>query len=271
MKILIAVPTKDRYRPTEIVKNTLSWLVYSRFDWKLFVEPQDVKHYLSAIPEHRKNIISLKYNNRGLSYCKREIQRYAESRGYELVFKIDDDIERWRNTGGGKKGTLTQAERTRNIFDVMIDKSIEAFKAISELGGVSLPYGGGKLKTEEIEDWVAVNRRLQTCYIVRTELLCPPRCDEIKVFEDFSTFLYLISRGYITLLYGRTGMDVVPVGKNSGGHQSFNRKRNAELAKDVLSELFPALKWKRVDKVWKWEPDLRFTKLDEIQCLQAKK
>lgn len=262
MKVLLAVPTKNRYREHQIQKNTLSWIVHTKYDWRLFVEPQDYDNYRKLT----KNIVRIDQNDKGLGYSKVCIKQYAEKNGYDVVFKIDDDIINFQYTGFGRTvKNLTKEKRVRDKVDPLIENSVKAFKIFKDLGGISIVYGGGKYKSEVVEEWMAVNKRLQTCYLIRTELLCPPSCGILPCFEDFSTYLNLRKKGYFTLQYGLTGMIYEEVGANDGGIQDFNREKLAIKAKAILQALYPGLKWRpRPEKAWKFEPDLRRTNLNKL-------
>lgn len=264
-RILIAVPSKGR--ADMFSEKTLSWLKYTKYDFKVFLEPEEIEQY-SKTGLKSSQIVSITNSNKGLGYVLKFIKEYANSNKYEYVFKLDDDIQNFRNAGGGYKGKITQKERCLNIFDKMIESSISLMDHVPDVGGISIMYGGGKYKTAEIETWMAVNKRLQTSYITRTKLICPDWIDQIGVFTDFATFINLIKLGYTTVEYGLTGMDFGStdnsVGKNEGGIQLFDRRDLAFKSKEFLSKKFPRLAWKIVKKQWSIEPDLRKTKLSEI-------
>ena len=265
MKLLIAVPSKGRAK--EFEKDTYSWLQYTRFDWNVFIEPGEYDDYIKVV-RHPKFLVTIPENNRGLGYCKTQIKKYAEERGYDLVFKVDDDVLSWRdpmNRGLGHNAPKTTKEyKCKYLFDVLIKDSLKLFKAYPECGGVSIMYGQD-MKTFSGETWIGINNRLQTNYIVLIKLLAPPGSSLNIVFEDFNTYLNLRKRGYYTVRYGLTGADVRPVGINEGGWQSFDRGKLAERAKDFLSKIYKGLVWKRVEgKKWQWEPDFRKTNFDDL-------
>jgi hypothetical protein len=56
-------------------------------DYRIFVEPQDKDAY------NFKNVIVLEQNDQGLGYSTRFAKKYAEEKGYGLVFRIDDDVK----------------------------------------------------------------------------------------------------------------------------------------------------------------------------------
>ena len=84
-------------------------------DYRIFVEPQDKGAY------NFKNVIVLEQNDQGLGYSTGFAKKYAEEKGYDLVFRIDDDV----------KG-IGQIEND-------MDKIIKSFD-ISKVGAVVFPY-----------------------------------------------------------------------------------------------------------------------------------
>jgi hypothetical protein len=267
MKILLAVPSKNRWREDEIKKNTLSWLQFTEYDWQVFVEHHEYKLYKKIT----SNVVDIGVNNSGIGgvgFVKTKIQEYAIENGYDLIMSIDDDLNSIACPRiDGFKGKVSTQERVKIKWDWMIRESIDAFEIFPKLGGVSVFEGGGKFKVKDLDVWMKVNQRLETCYIVRTELYCPPRCIEIPVFQDFSTYIYLRVLGYFTLTSGITGWHVRnPVGQGSGGCQDYDRLKLAMKAKKILTEIYPDLKWRdrRGEKIWGWEPSFRSTKMEDL-------
>lgn len=254
MKILIAVPSKNRVQGLK--KNTLSWLKHSKYDWKVFVEPQDETSYAEVVDKNKT--VVLDQNDQGLGYAKKAIKAYAEDNNYDLIFKVDDDITAWRNIANrGKKGSKTRHPTTKEeyaeIFDKIISDSLEIFNRYPEMGGVSLPYGNQMLA---VKKWTHLNARLQTAYITRTELFIPETGGRYHVFEDFATYMWIRKKGFKTLRYGLTGIDCEQVGSNAGGHQDFDRLAEAKREAEELRKIYPALQFKEVDKPWEIEPRL---------------
>jgi len=255
MKLLIAVPSKNR--PLQLTKHVLRWLQYTKSDWKVFIEPQDEAKY-KDIPVLKGHGVVIHENNRGLGYAKLCIQEYAVENGYDLVFKLDDDTQGWANTytrGMGRNAPLYSWEwKCEKLFEPIMKNSIKLLKEFEQVAAISLMYRND-MKSYSGDTWIGTNKRLQSCYIVRTEFLCPPYSEKNLVFEDFRTFLNILYNGYITVRYGLTGQDFSPVGMNKGGMQDFDRKTMCENTKVIMKKLYPEVVWKSVDKTWKWEPD----------------
>lgn len=264
-KVLIAVPSKNRWREKEIQRMTLSWLRHTTYDYRIFVEPQDLENYQQqGIP----NLVVLDKNNAGLGYSKSFIDKYAKKHKYEYIFKVDDDVYRWRDIrnrgiGIGKSGGTTKKQYCE-IFEKIITDSLPVLEDTPEIGAISLPYGQ---ELREITMFTEINKRLQSCYLIRTSLFFKEELVEISTMEDFSTFFHVLKSGFLTIRYGLTGIDCERVGRNSGGIQDFNRMEKNKREKEILEKIYPEVVWKRVNKNWQWEPDLRktlFAKAEKI-------
>ena len=242
MKILIAVPSKGR--ADKIQKQTLSWLQHSEYHWRVFVEPQDFKSYEKVVPFGHLTL--LQADNKGLGYAKKYIYTYANALEFDLIFKVDDDLYGWLD-----EMRVAKKEHSAPVFDWIIHESLELFKKYEDLKGVGFPY---RFEMWQLRKWLGMNSRLQSCYITRTESFYPD--ERLSVFEDFATYLKIRLNNGVTLRYGHAGMDCEDVGKNTGGHQNFNRRTRARQEAEVLRSIYPGIKFKRVEgKDWDLEPD----------------
>lgn len=267
MKILIAVPSKNRWRENEIQRKTLAWLIYTKYDYRIFVEPQDYNYYNSIIGIKDK-VVDIGENDRGIGFAKIKIQQYAEKYGFDYVFKLDDDIIGWRdpaNRGLGRSAPKRSKEyRCKVLFEPIIERSLEMFKEMGELvGGVTIPYGNEMREYDSDKIWIGVNKRLQCCYIIRTDLFCSKHSLEFNTFVDFLDFVYLIKSGFKTLTYGQTGIEYDGIGNRPGGLQDNNRLIRSLHTMSVAKKVYPDLVWKKVNKIWKFEPDFSKTKFIE--------
>ena len=243
MKVLVAVPSKGR--ANEIQKDTLRWLKKTTKDYRVFVEPQDLRRYVDVGIDERI-IQRLSENNRGLGYAKKAIYEFAKANNYDCIFKVDDDVVGWY--GADRKPAH---EKSTQVFEQAIQDGVEAFIKYGDVKAISYPYS---FQMFEVKKW-SVNQRLQSCYFVRTEWL---NSDErFSCFEDFATFILIRLNNGIVLRYGWAGIDCKRVGGNSGGCQSFNRAVQAREELKILQGLYPALKIKKAKgKQWEYEPDL---------------
>lgn len=243
MKILIAVPSKNR--ADRIKDLTLNWLDIVDIDWQVFVEPQDFENYKKIIPE--KNLIQIDGNNRGLGFSKSYIKYYAIQNNYDLIFKLDDDLEGWYGRSRNQRESISY-----EVFTEAINDGLIAFIKYPEVKAISYPYAW---QMYEKDKWIGINQRLQSSYFLRTDsFFGDPR---FSTFEDIANFIYIRKNNGIVLRYGWAGQNIEDVGKNPGGHQDFNRKEQALNEIKLLREIHPGLKVKRVfGKNWDLEPDM---------------
>lgn len=252
MKLLIAIPSKGR--ASSIYKKTLRWAVRTGFDVRVFVEPQEIKEYRDAAnlgnydnytdvtDEH---FVDIEKTDQGLGYAKQFIKDYATKNGYDLVFKMDDDVLRFTGRGRAKPDEAMIMD-----FAEMVATCRSTFGKYPDVGAIGFPYS---FELWEVKEWTALNARLQTCYIIRTDLIQ----SGFNALEDFAQYVYLRSLNKVTLRYGKLGIACTKIGSNVGGHQAFDREAltNEEMPK--LREIYPALKFKPVKgKTWSIEPDL---------------
>ncbi len=243
MKLLIAIPSKNRV--DTLVKYSWTWAKELKIDVRVFVEPQDYDNYLSAIPEG--SLVKIGANNAGLGYAKKCIQLYAESEGYDVVMKLDDDISGW--TWMRKPMTTEAVERRINNLLIQF--------VHNELGAVAFPYS---FQIFDMTEYWSKAKKVQSTYMVRTELLCSPY--EFSVFEDFAVGLYALVKGFKVMKYNLMGQVLgVPVGGGTGGHQSFDRSELALKDAELLKKIYPPITFRKVEKPWKIEPDMKSVKL----------
>lgn len=244
MKVLCAVPSKGR--AVLFSKKTQWWLSKTNADWRVFVEPQDAEMYSSFVPQERL-VVMERNNPGGLWYAKQQIRNYAEQRGYDLVFKFDDDCDSLTTRGG--KSTETSVR----LYHQAIKDAVDAFEKYPLLGAVCYPY---RNEMYQLKKWTGLNARLQSCYLLRTQLLQgdPP----FSTFEDFANFVYIRVNGFYTLRYGLMGLSLLPVGKTDAGANSYDRGKQAWADIEAMRKIYPALRVKRVEgKPWPIEPDFR--------------
>lgn len=248
MKFLVAIPSKNRLET--LTKFTWAWAKLLDFDVRVFVEPQDEELYLSAIP--RANLVNIGANNMGLGFAKKYIQSYAKENGYELVFKLDDDTKSFTDV---RKG-LSQEESAR-FMNTMLPTMILMFQEKKNLGAIAFPYS---FQMFDVSQAFSPAKKMQSSYLVRTDLLCSPY--EFSVFEDFSVGLWCLTKGYKILKFNLSGqVQGVAVGAGTGGIQDFNRGELVPKEAELLRKIYPPLNFKKVDKPWGIEPDMRSIKL----------
>jgi hypothetical protein len=261
-RLLICIPSKARHN--DILNNTLSWLQYTIVPYKIFVEPQDWQNYFNVLQPfgYQTKLVKLPKNDMGINYARWFIRNYCYSNDIDYIFQMDDDVFSLRDPAtrgmGSSAPRVDKRYRCLKIFEPLVQHCIEALDTIKEVGAISLMYGQDMIHFDG-ERWKAVNKRLQTNYIIRTKYYHTDGCEKFRgAFADFTAFFNVINSGLITLQYGLTGFDVRPVGVYKGGLQNFDRAQAVLLQKQFIENKFPWVIWKQVTgKNWDWEPDIR--------------
>lgn len=253
MKLLIAVPSKGRAK--KIIKHTMRWLPRTGFEVRVFVEPQEYEAYKESLDHGNydnrvhfplEHLIDIGENDKGLSFVKGYIKQYALDNGFDLVFKMDDDVLRFNARGKNKPDDEMVMD-----FCGMVGVCRKTMGEYPDVGAIGFPY---RNELFEPKRWTSINTRLQTCYLIRTELM---QDGEFDAMEDFAQYVLLRKANKVTLRYGLLGIDCADVGKNKGGHQMFNRGEKVEADIAKLREIHPAIQFKKVDgKDWAYEPVL---------------
>lgn len=225
MKCLVCIPSKAR--PNNIKKYVEPFMSRLGLDYKIFVEPQDKELYKFS------NVVTLDANDKGLGYATSFAKNYAEQKGYELYFRIDDDVK-----------CIGEIEED-------IGKILDAFK-IKKVGAIVFPYSfEWYAKSEKL--FTRINKRTQTCYIIRTKLFRPDT--RISTFDDFYQYLLLRKDNYDTLYCSKHLIDCAPVGGGNGGLQCFDRSEMALKEINIFKSIDPTIKViSKPDKPWKYEP-----------------
>jgi hypothetical protein len=264
LKLLIAVPSKNRYQPDGIFKYTWNWLKHSKYVncAKIFVEPKEFSKYVKAgmPPRH---LVCISDCDRGLGFVKTEIQKYALRNKYDVIFKIDDDFNYWRylehRLTGSKIPKMTIEEKTEIMFDPMVERCVSLLEEIPEIGAIGQPYRHQMYEFTG-DMWLTMNNRLQGSYLVRSHLMNPELGEYIKCYDDFVTTFNVLKNGYFIVKYGLCEINY-DIMKNPGGLQDFNRRKVALESKEIIEALWPDVVWKKVEgKNWDYEPDIHNTK-----------
>lgn len=246
MKVLISIPSKKR--SDVLKKNAYSWVKLTGLDFVIFVEKEDEADYEEFFGS---KIFVLPESNKGLGYCKDVIKQYAVRNDYDIIVKIDDDVSGWTDYR-----TKLSPEQSAEKFKFILSETIDLFNKNPEVVVVSFPYSFQMFE----EKGFTKDKRVQTAYIARTDYFHADR--RISAFEDFAVGLNAITKGKLVMKYGMSGICMgVKVGGGEGGHQSYNREQQAFSEIDVLREIYPPLKFRKVDKIWHYEPDLRSVKV----------
>lgn len=253
MKLLIAIPSKGR--SDTIFKRTLRWVTRTGFDVRVFVEPDELETYREgarlANGEYYLDIndgqfVDIENKNGGLGYVNEFIRKYALENGYDLIFRMDDDVLRFIG-----RGRVPIDDKMIIDFCTMVAQCRKAFGRYKDLAAIGFPY---RNELYNPKTWSLINARLQTCYIIRTEDMI----GGYDSFSDFAQYIQIRANNRITLRYGLLGIDCAAIGKTAGGQKLIPElKQKAEKEIERLREVHPALKVKRVTGMhWDVEPVL---------------
>jgi len=234
MNILVAIPSKSR--PYDILKRTMKWITNSKYDFKVFVEPEELRYYIQTIGIDK--VVCLDANNQGLGYAEKFIVDYAKEHSYELIFRLDDDVSHITHVT-----KMTDAE----AFDKLIDDSIPYFQSEPKLGcvgfasdfyqGYLLPkmrllYEGGNMFIER-------NPLICASFLIRTEAFKPsPEITSVDIYMN----LKLWESGYYGYSYSGC-MLIHDLVENKGG-LNINLKERLEWINrdyDTMKREFPFL------------------------------
>lgn len=251
MRVLLAIPSKAR--ASTLQKYALTWLALlpETVEWQVFVEPQDEGAYKSVVPDGHLSLLT--ENDRGLGFALSQVKAFAITGGYDVIFKLDDDIRGFMEF----RQRLNAPAVARRVTK-MVEEFSKAFETFSDLGAITFPYS---FEVYDKTQWQPT-KRVQTAYFVRTSAFFAEPA--VSVFEDFAVGLYCLTKGLRVMRYGLSAIDLgVKVGGGTGGHQSvsLDRKAGSLAAIEELRKIYPPLECRAVDKPWGIEPDLKSVKL----------
>lgn len=244
-RLLIAIPSRSRAHKLRPLLKLLDTGDFKKHDKLIFVEPHQRADYEMFVSKSMLHTIP--DNNRGLSYALSFAGAVAAQAGYDVVFKVDDDVRAFVRPGAS----------VQVVVDDLLRDCLTAFATHPNLGGIGFPYSHQMFTTIR---WAGMNQRLQTCYMLRPQyLLWESNKPKLDAWEDFSRTILIRADGRVTLRYGYAGISCEPVGKGSGGLQDFSRVELANIARQYLTGLLPDLQWRTVPKPWGQEPDFART------------
>lgn len=228
MKPLAIIPSKQR--PDLFQKVCRPFVDSLGIDTLLILEEDDYDKY------EYPNKLKLERSNAGIWYALSEAKRYAEENGYDVLFKIDDDVS-------------AVGEIAADLPEIL-----KYFTKYQNLGAVVFPYDF-EFYAKSNKLFTHVNKRVQTCYLIRTSAFRPR--EGINTFEDFYQFFQMVNNNEFTLFCAKHPIKCKPVGSGSGGHQAFDRKEQAEKEIKVFQSIDPTVGIVvKEDKRWYYEPKL---------------
>ena len=248
MKVLLTIPSKAR--PYDLKSTILKWITSIKTEWRVFVEPDEYKHYILTLP--KKNVVNIGKNNLGIGYVMNFIGEYAIQNGFDLICRIDDDCSGFisKYFSDGKSGHSSE----------IIDKAIEDIKVDFEnddqLGAVRFLD-----PKNHIYEFIGKQRKYthKNCelfhgWIIRATTLQYIN-ENIKHNDDVCLYLNTKKLGMFTLLYGRIGVQFKD-GTNKGGFQTLDRKNLTKETFEYLKKDFPLIQLKEIDRWYKLDIDV---------------
>lgn len=229
MKILLVIPSYNR--PYIIDKYSLFWLKKCKFDWKIFVEPQQFKYYKQiAGPENLVQTENDCYKSGQLNMAS----EYAKANNYDLMFLIDDDM--WFLKNGIKK---SDAHLAVNDY---LQQIVYAFESQPNLGIVSIgSYLQHKFVKEGDANFKSKNKDCCGAMVVRTELVSYP--DDVNHYTDLYLQLNSLSKGYYSYIYNSIYQNTPDNSYGlEGGFQSFNRRLLCLSSFESIKKYYPEVK-----------------------------
>lgn len=191
MRVLIAVPSKGR---SEVLRsNTLNWLQNTQYNFRVFVEPQDMHKY-SLVTDMYVNI---KVNDKGIGFVKKYIGNFAIDNQYDLIFKIDDDIEAWERQHS--------TESSLRIFESAIQNCIDLFRKHNDIKVIGFPqhYQLGTTTAS-----TSLDIPFSGCYICRTENWHAD--EQFTGYESLAHYYDVLSKGGRVIRYNDVAMRYFP-------------------------------------------------------------
>jgi hypothetical protein len=255
MKVLIFVPSRSR--PEQLKQFTYSWLQHTDKDFVIVVEPQQAEMYKDF-----KNLLIMDKNDGGLGYATHFVREYALKNGYDVVFKIDDDIQQFVNYrgtfGDTERGSIERQKLCYERFEKAYENAVKLLQKNRAIGAIGFPYRG-----EMFPDLKPVTfGKLQTCYLVRTECYDPE--PDWQSQEDFVAYINVVGMGYKVARLNTHGLDLgIEVGMGEGGIQDFDREALTKAEMPLIKAKYPNVVFKyKPNRPWKYEIDFVKSKFE---------
>lgn len=243
MKVLIAVPTKLRPYLIMKKKGTGYWLQHvKKYDWKVFVEPQEKRYYEQSMREFKDHLVYLPENDHGYSYAILQIKQYAIDNGYDLILLTEDDSQGYQSPLR-KEHWITCEE--------MLDELVPLFKSIPDMGMVGFHtdmqgYTMAMLR-KNIEDGLIMfpnkNKLVMSTPLIRTSVL--EASEQILCNPDMYLNLMCRKQGFKIYKYAKVVYTHEIMVNNGGFTDPKDRyTRMTQNDFDVLAAMFPFMELK---------------------------
>jgi hypothetical protein len=222
------IPTKGR-----ITTKTYKLFEQAGIEVFHFIEPQEINKY--DVP----NKISIKENNKGISYVRNFMLSYAKQKNFEWVIFCDDDVASFGIYNG--KTLKKDASIWFEIFE-------KAKKLPFEIIGINYTQHSWHEKTS-----YSINKKFaEVCVLINVKKINWNYRPEFNLKEDRDFALQTIKNGNGVLRFNKYWFSCPDVGSNIGGLQDmYKQKKDEESAKKMCYEWNPFItlqkKGERID------------------------
>lgn len=215
MKKLL-IPSKGRYGKSSL----LNEINEKNANAAVFVEPQDYENYKNCYPNIE--IVNIGENNKGLSFSRNNISKYATTHNLDWYWLLDDDVTIYKVEENGKqiKGGISYLEEAEKI--ILPNKN---------LAQGSLEY---KQYAWSNPKKISFNGYCHCAVLVNAILCKDIFCDEsldLKIDQDFS--IQILKKGYTNMRISSYAVGSPKNGSNVGGLKSVYHKEEENCYKMI--------------------------------------
>lgn len=221
----IYVPSKGRAGTS----NTIKHLLAEGIPFTVFLEPQDVENYREAYGTEGYAIAILEKNDMGLVYSRNAILDYAQWRGDQWIWMLDDDIN--------MMGTVIEGKVVKRPWHIIMMQAQEVQDRFSNLALMGLEYqqfAWSQKKPYTFNSYadtaVALHAQRLKSFRYRTEFK-----------HDRDMVLQLITMGYLTLRTSWFCFGSPKNGSNKGGLYDKYKAGKEAAASAEMVKLWPGV------------------------------
>lgn len=232
MKVLLAIPSYKR--PYILEKRTWSWACkLQKCDVKIFCDSKEYIYYSQVAG--KENVVkgARQGDSDGLIQQLNFIGQYAIDNGYDIVWKVDDDML--------MKKDKHKKESIPSAVDVMISNIIDLFRSGADVVQVSKPI---EYRYSDKEGYKKRRVPFAGTYFTKPSLM---KYDtRVFALDEIQLYLHCIDQKQSSFYTCHDMYFDSPIGKYEGGLQMFDRKHL--MSYTYLKEKYPEIDWKESDK-----------------------
>ena len=211
------IPTKGRIGTT-----TYKLFEQAGINFKHFIEPNEFQLY--NVP----NKVNIQQNDKGISYVRNFMLKYARENNYNWVLFCDDDVKSFGIYNG--KTVIKNA----SIWNDILEK---AKQLPFELVGINYKQHAWHEKTN-----YSINKKFaEVCVLMNINKIKWNYNNNTKEDRDFQ--MQTIKNGFGVLRFNHYWFDCPNVGSNKGGlFDLYKNKKDVEWAKNIVKSWHPYAK-----------------------------